>query len=380
MRNAQTAGRVGALLSIACIAIGVARTAAAEEVQGIYLREKGSLAMLNFRYAPQLLFKNGEVYTDIAVPLEDLDIAASKQAEPERWGQWRKEGDQVYFDLPEGEKKVKLYKNAVVPAADNLQLEGVWSHQFASVSIDSQSSFVLERDIGFSANGIYATGKFTGGSGSGTGGTATGYSSEGLSPKGTYRISGYTVEFTQQDGSVKRELFFFYPENDGSPDYETINVGVTHFQREQDTFSAELSGGAPSQGEQQATVPSSPGGDGIPITPGRWQFESYTAAGELEETDDYCLTKPVFDPMQIVGAEDWDHCEVGPPVIDGRHGVYNMACSGSHEGQTVQIGFKFDLTIENDQGQGQYALARRGAEGFVMGEPYGLKIWRSGDC
>ncbi len=220
------------LLVMTATALGFGKAVAAQEMQGIYLREKGSLAMLNFRYEAQLLFKNGEVYTDIDIPLEDLDIAASKQAEPERWGRWRRDGDKVYFDLPAGEKKVRLYKHAAVPAPENQTLEGVWSYQFGSVSVDYASSVVIERDIGFSENGAFATGKFSGASASAGGATATGLSSEGLSPKGTYRISGYTVEFTHHDGTIERQLFFFYPDNKGAIDYDTINVGSSHYIRD----------------------------------------------------------------------------------------------------------------------------------------------------
>ena len=220
------------------------------------------------KYVPQLLLDNGEVYTDIDLPLEDMDIATSKQTEPERWGRWRRDGDDVYFDLSKGEKKVKLYKNAVVPAPENLRLEGVWSYQFASVSVDRSSSVVVERDIGFAENGVFATGKFSGASSSGTGGTATVHSEEGLTPRGTYRISGYSMEFTHHDGTVERKLFFFYPDNEGGPDYETINVGASHYQRESETFSAELQAGPSSERSTQAAVSSGSTSGGIPITPG----------------------------------------------------------------------------------------------------------------
>ncbi|MGI9509602.1 MAG: hypothetical protein ACR2QJ_09680 [Geminicoccaceae bacterium] len=367
------------LLTMIVTAPGSVGSAHAEEMLGIYLREKGSLAMLSLRYVPQLMFENGEVYTDINVPPEDLDIAASKQTEPERWGRWRRDGDDVYFDLSEGEKKVKLYKNAVVPAPDSLQLEGVWSYQFASVSVDQSASVVVERDIGFARNGVFATGKFSSASASGTGGSATGYSEEQLTPKGTYRISGYSVEFTHHDGTVERKLFFFYPGNEGEPDYETINVGASHYQREADSFSAELQADSSSEGSKQAARSGS-ASDGIPITPGRWRFESYTPAGDLDQTDDYCLTEAVFDPLTLVNQEDWESCDMGPPIVDGQHGVYNLACSGTHQGEAVQIGFKFDLTIENGEGEGLFALAHLRDEGVVMGETYGLKMRRSGDC
>ncbi len=377
MRNAlQPISFKTAFASLAVI-IGLSTPAAAQEIQGIYLREKGSLAMLSLRYVPQLMFKNGEVYTDITMPLEDLDIASSKRTEPERWGRWRHSGDKVYFDMPDGEHKVKLYKDAVVPASESLRLEGVWSHQFASVNLDS--TVVVEKDVGFSKNGVFATGSFSGASTSNQtdGSSAAGHSSQGLSPRGTYQISGYTIELTQEDGRIDRQLFFLYPGDNGKPDYETINIGVGHYQREAEAFSAELSGQIPSSSNQQLAEKSTNGE--LLITPGQWTVESYKTNGEFDSSADHCITSSTFDPTDLLDA-GWDQCIKLTQDVSAGHGIYNVACVFTQGEQKHNIGIKLNMTIDGDDGQGSFALAVKGGDGYVLGDPHPLKLMRSGGC
>ena len=214
----------------AAILIGTQLPASAQEVLGIFLEERGTWGFSTVSYVPHLLFKNGEVFANINMPLEDLDIASSRKTEPERWGRWQKEGKNIVFVMPDG-KRDKLLSSPVVPASNDLRIEGVWAHQ----SVGGTGDFIVavESDVGFSPDGIFAEGRFSGAGGRDLTDTSSvvGYSKVGLAPKGTYRLSGYTAEFTYKDGRTERRLFFFYPRNDGAPDYKLINLGTTSFLR-----------------------------------------------------------------------------------------------------------------------------------------------------
>ena len=92
-------------VGMAIILVAMQAPASAQEVLGIFLEERGTWGVSKVRYVPHLLFANGDIFANINMPVEDLDAASSKKAEPERWGRWHKERRKVFFVMPGGGKK-----------------------------------------------------------------------------------------------------------------------------------------------------------------------------------------------------------------------------------------------------------------------------------
>ncbi len=56
--------------------------------------------MVIIEYRPYLLLQDGSVYRYPVVAPYDLDVAASKEAEPTKWGTWKLEGKTLVITLP----------------------------------------------------------------------------------------------------------------------------------------------------------------------------------------------------------------------------------------------------------------------------------------
>ena len=311
MRNPGYA-RLAVLLLTATFT-GCSESSSADEVEGIYIQEE-TKAGLQFSVrvvqTPHLFLKNGEVLTKIDIPIEDLDIEAWKREHPDRWGPWRP-GDEdgiIYVELQGGDDKMRINRNPAVPAGQDERLEGVWSAQSTGYGVGDFYT-VNEEDLIFFPDGRFAGGSFSGAAGGGM----VGHSEKPAKILGSYRLTGYTAEFTFNDGRTERLLSYFYDE-----DREWLVLGGKPYQRQAISLDgmAILEGQADTTGShaesRETAAVSTSAGDGIPITPGLWRLDSFAPEGDLSDSKEYCLTKTAFDPIEILEQESMGRCEAGP--------------------------------------------------------------------
>lgn len=88
------------------------------EIKGIVINGETGIGvggMVIIEYRPYLLLQNGSIYRYPTVAPYDLDVAASKIAEPNRWGTWKQEGKTLTVTLPEkGVMKTEQWKKWLV--------------------------------------------------------------------------------------------------------------------------------------------------------------------------------------------------------------------------------------------------------------------------
>ncbi|MGM9482112.1 hypothetical protein ACS5PN_13070 [Roseateles sp. NT4] len=207
----------------------------------------------------RFLLRDGTAYRRTEMPPDQLNVAASRQLEPQRWGRWRASGRSYEMQAqddngrPKDDWKAEKHY-AVKPWPQGARLEGSFSRGSFSGSLalggtSATRSFRFTRDgrfersySSFSGSGTLAAtmnnvniaasshgdGKGSSSSGGGTVGgpfgTAGAVSSrkqdDGASRRGRYQLSGYVLLLDYDDGHQERLLSF--PVHD---DNKTVYVG-----------------------------------------------------------------------------------------------------------------------------------------------------------
>jgi len=205
------------------------------------------------------LLRDGTVYHRTEMPPDQLNVAASRQLEPQRWGRWRSAGKgyemQAQDDDGRAEGGWKAEKHyAVRPWPKDTRLEGSFSRGTFSGSLvlggtSSRRAIRFTRDGRFersysslsSSGSLGATlnntmisssshrdGKGSSSTGGGTvggpfgtvGAVSSRKQDDGASRRGRYQLSGYVLQLDYDDGHQERLLSF--PVHD---DHRTVYVG-----------------------------------------------------------------------------------------------------------------------------------------------------------
>jgi hypothetical protein len=167
-------------------------------------------------YNAYLLLADGSIYKQPTMNPYDLDVAASRRDEPEKWGTWRAEGGGLQVSWPSERRpadrssfwKATSYKE-VSPARQGETLTG----QFKTISgtgntaLGGDAMVVASANITFASNGQFTLAKSGGGS------VGNWASSSKSHETGTYRLEKYTIELKYQNGHVERRFFYFYPDS-----------------------------------------------------------------------------------------------------------------------------------------------------------------------
>ncbi len=207
----------------------------------------------------RFLLRDGTAYRRTEMPPDQLNVAASRQLEPQRWGRWRAGGRSYEMQVQDDEGRPKgdwtAEKHyAVKPWPQNTRLEGSFSRGSFSGSLAlggtsatrtmrftrdgrferSYSSFSGSGTLAATMNNVniasssHGDGKGSSSSGGGTVGgpfgTAGAVSSrkqdDGASRRGRYQLSGFVLLLDYDDGHQERLLSF--PVHD---DNKTVYVG-----------------------------------------------------------------------------------------------------------------------------------------------------------
>ena len=222
------------------------RTGAPDEsaIAGILHEGRGMTTPTGYQYVElvDLLLSDGWEYSGLTGPPEDLNIEASKHAEPQKWRRWRRENGAIYLQV--NGSWSRLDGELVRPLESGSALKKNLVHRNATTFVGmggtagtDRISFYPDGHFERSANvlsgsgAVQASGGFSGGASSRTsrngttasaygtsasaGGSVTARSSRSAAgdagaTTGTYRIAGYTLELDCANGQVQR-LLAFYP-------------------------------------------------------------------------------------------------------------------------------------------------------------------------
>ena len=187
-----------------------------------------------------ILLKDGTVYDGLPVAPDRLDVSLSRRREPERWGQWKKEGGKLLVLWKDsGGKWSPLEGEAMKPGTPATKLEGRYGTGRSSVNIGGSSwalwgitfgdgRFVKDSRGGAGNSAFMQTGGMPaintvydddGSSTSAVGdGLVVATTREGSTRRtrtGTYTVEGYALVLRYDDGRVVRHPFFVSPDGAG---------------------------------------------------------------------------------------------------------------------------------------------------------------------
>lgn len=214
----------------------------------------------------RFLLRDGSVYRRTEMPPDQLDVAASRQLEPQRWGRWRSAGKGYAMQAqdddgrPVGDWKPEGHE-AVRPWSKDARLDGSFSRRsFTGSMITGGTSAThgirftkdgrFERSFSATSGtgslqaitgtvvagsshgdgkGSSSTGSSTVGTGLGTVGVSSGTRTkdDGASRRGRYQLDGFAITLEYDDGHKERLLSFPV---DG--DSRSVYIGTGSYDRD----------------------------------------------------------------------------------------------------------------------------------------------------
>lgn len=162
-------------------------------------------------YKPFLVLNDGSIYAEPFLSPYSLDVAASKQKEPKKWGTWKLKNNTFFVEWTSTGETEKWFKNWfwATPSQKEEKLEGT----FMTVS-GADNGNVKSADNGYTSKYIAFnnTGQFTLTTGNSNNPNTAIPASEfnKKAEAGTYTLNEYSVELHFNNGTVIRRLFYFY--------------------------------------------------------------------------------------------------------------------------------------------------------------------------
>jgi hypothetical protein len=190
------------------------------EIKGVVINAEsgtGVGGMVIIEYRPYLLLQDGSAYRYPVVAPYDLDVAASKTAEPNKWGTWKLEGKTLVVTLPrKGVMKTERWDDnwfwAKTPIP-NEKLKGAYEtiSGGGNTALGGTTMIFSSSNITFNDKGQFTMKKSAGGSNADFDVSTSAYSNSNAA--GTYKLNGYSIEMRYNNGQVVRKLFYFYPDS-----------------------------------------------------------------------------------------------------------------------------------------------------------------------
>jgi hypothetical protein len=189
------------------------------QIEGIYMNltyQSGVGGYIYPVYEPVLFLKDGTYWDGMNIPPADLDIAASRQGEPRRWGHWKRVGNKFQLQDEKGKWDDPKEMQEAKPGASGEKLNGTFTTigGGGNVAFGGGTMVAYVNSFTFLPNGHFKAGKFAGGS-SNEPTSPVGVSTYSKSESdGTYTIDGYTLTLRFKDGRVERRAFSFMDPKD----------------------------------------------------------------------------------------------------------------------------------------------------------------------
>ena len=190
------------------------------DIEGVVIHEEygyGVGGMVIIEYEPYLLLKDGSILRDPRVSPYDLDIATSKQKEPDKWGTWTLRGKSLVVQMPEkGVMKTNEWKDKrwywTKPAAKGEIING----SFIAMSgggntiAGGTTMIAVSSNIRFNSKSQFTHATSAGATSGGADVSAGIYSQ--TDKAGSYKLNGYSIELYYNNGKTAKTLFYFFPD------------------------------------------------------------------------------------------------------------------------------------------------------------------------
>jgi hypothetical protein len=187
-----------------------------------------------------LLFKDGSVYKECAIPPDELNVEASKRLEPDKWSTWRKRWGTYQVKNKDKDKWIDLKGGPAGKAPQGADLEGVYVNAGGSQFKGSWKKHIRFNDNGrfdMSSFSIQSNSEMGGGDvgplvtvvgssdkhgssastsviGANVGGGGSTRKKDGAKNTGTYEVNGYTMTLVHDNGWRHTELFLYEDRGD----------------------------------------------------------------------------------------------------------------------------------------------------------------------
>lgn len=182
-------------------------------------------------YEPYLMLTDGSVYDGPSVSPYHFDVAKSKHLEPRKWGAWKAVGKTIVINWPAKERaqdKSDTWEDNwfwARPATNGEKIEG----SFKTISGGGNTALggnvivMSASNISFNKQGQFTFAGTSGGSNNGDFGVASSTYAH-KDGAGTYVLNGYSLELRFNNGQVKKQAFYFYPDSK-----ETMGIGTSAY-------------------------------------------------------------------------------------------------------------------------------------------------------
>ncbi|WP_207511914.1 hypothetical protein [Longitalea luteola] len=160
-------------------------------------------------YRPYLVLNDGSIYGDPVLSPYSLDVAQSKQKEPQKWGTWKLKNNIFTVEWTATKETEKWFKNWfwATPAAREEKLEGSFMTVTGTEngSVKSAGNAYASKNIFFNKDGQFT---LTGGDNGNAAVPASEFKK--FNEAGTYTLNDYSMELRFNNGTVIRRIFYFY--------------------------------------------------------------------------------------------------------------------------------------------------------------------------
>lgn len=165
---------------------------------------------------PVVMFRNGEVLTDVTALSFPGGLAAHQRAHPEDWTRWRRSEGKLQLSKG-GTWEVMKFQSTYARLPDGFRLDGAYRSLSGAgtLAVGGTQEVVAWNEYRFWSDGRVVRGGGAGGR-SEAGDASVATSSVAPNRRGRYQVEGLTLRITYDDGSVESRLLITDP-NDPKP-------------------------------------------------------------------------------------------------------------------------------------------------------------------
>ncbi len=171
--------------------------------------------MVMYVPCPVVLFKNGTALTDVEGLNHAQGIAAHRAAKPEKWTQWRRQGERVQLMKSKGWDNI-TYTAVYSTLPRTFRLDGRYhsSSGTGNTATGGGDAVIAWSDYLFRPDGTVQRDGGAGSSSTGSGASVTS-ASNAASRTGRYRVEGLILAIDYDDGSKERRVIIADPKDQG---------------------------------------------------------------------------------------------------------------------------------------------------------------------
>lgn len=173
----------------------------------------GAGGVVSPEVVPIVLFRNGDVLTDVRGLTAPGGLAAHKAARPGAWTRWQRAGGELRIARANGFAALPFQVTyAALPAG--FRLHGTYrrSGGAGTIGVGGTSSVTVWDQYRFTPEGVVERGGGAGAS-SESGDTATVTRAAAAARRGTYRIDGLVLHITYDDGATAQHILITDPDD-----------------------------------------------------------------------------------------------------------------------------------------------------------------------